>query len=134
MIHLKHQEMIETLSDYIKHYTIIEGLTDVVIDNKTNPYLYTLKDNVYWVIVGRLPDEDIISIMNDDSFSESDGIKCEGHYHYKAAIYYKHHTWEEPAESYIDYIEFDFIETFQERDREAKLNQILYDNDDFFTN
>lgn len=142
MIQLNHKDMIETVEDYTKYFTIIKGLTDIIQYEYDVPDVlgtsgqiktivtdqYTLKDNHYWVILGKLPDETINDIINDDNFKKTDGIHREGYYQYTACIYYKQHTYEEPTEGYIDYIEFQFIESFQERNREFKLNQLLIDD------
>jgi len=127
---LGHKSMIEYVEQYTKNHTLIKGNCDIVIDTtQVTPY-YKVKDNFFWVVLGNSDDELINDIFNDSEFTENDGIEREGCYEYNAAIYYQSSTWEEPGESYIDYIDFTFIETFEAREREIKLNQLL-DNDMF---
>lgn len=134
MTALVHKEMIESVEEYTRNHTLIKGYCNVVIDEnatKSSSYKnYKVKDNFFWVVLGNSDDELINNIFNDSDFTENDGIEREGCYEYNAAIYYQSSTWEEPGESYIDYIDFTFIETFEAREREIKLNQLL-DNDMF---
>ena len=138
MTALGHKEMIESVEEYTRNHTLIKGYCNVVIDEnatksssyKNYKHEYKVKDNSFWVVLGNSDDELINNIFNDSDFTENDGIEREGCYEYNAAVYYQSSTWEEPGESYIDYIDFTFIETFEAREREIKLNQLL-DNDMF---
>lgn len=127
MTALSHKEMIESVQEYTRNHTLIKGYCDVVIDENTTKS-YKVKDNFFWVLLGNSDDELINDIFNDSDLTENDGIEREGCYEYNAAIYYQSSTWDQPGESYIDYIDFTFIETFEAREREIKLNQLL-DND-----
>ena len=127
MTALSHKEMIESVQEYTRNHTLIKGYCDVVIDENTTKS-YKVKDNFFWVVLGNSDDELINDIFNDSDLTENDGIEREGCYEYNAAIYYQSSTWDQPGESYIDYIDFTFIETFEAREREIKLNQLL-DND-----
>lgn len=123
---LGHQEMIESVEQYTKNHTLIKGYCDVVIDETTFGS-YKVKDNFFWVVLGNSDDKLINDVFIDSLFAVTDGIEREGCYEYNAAIYYQSSTWEEPGESYIDYIDFTFIESFEAREREYKLNQLLSD-------
>ena len=70
----------------------------------------------------KLINDDDINLVFDDNDLDVDR---EGVYEYTAIIYHSRSSYDEPSEIYIDYIDFRFIETFQERDREEKLNKIL---------
>ena len=122
---LYHQEFIQDIEEYTKHYTIISGQCDCIKNNGSNQYYYKITNNESWVILGELTNEFINKIIMDSSFFYSDGISGEGYYAYKAVIYYTPDTWDEKGESYIDYIDFNFIETFTSRDRDNKLNKLL---------
>ena len=131
---LGHKSMIEYVEQYTKNHTLIKGHCDVVVDETTFgsvlPVIlyYKVKDNFFWVVLGNSDDELINDVFIDSSFeSVTDGIEREGCYEYNAAIYYQSSTWEEPGESYIDYIDFTFIESFEAREREYKLNQLFSD-------
>lgn len=121
-----HKDMIESIKDYTKHYTIIRGYCDVFIDpNRTLVPLYSVTNNDYWIVLGNLSDEAIDDLFEDSSFSDEDGIEREGCYEYSACLYYSSGSWDEQSESYIDYIDFNFVETFEGRDRDKKLNELL---------
>ena len=121
-----HSDMIESVESYTKHYTIIRGYCDVVIDpNRTLVPLYSVINNDYWIVVGNLCNELIDDIFEDSSFSSDEGIDRIGCYEYSACLYYSSGGWDEPSESYIDYIDFKFVETFESRDRDQKLNELL---------
>jgi hypothetical protein len=130
---LGHKSMIEYVEQYTKNHTLIKGHCDVVVDETTFGSVlpailyYKVKDNFFWVVLGNSDDELINNEFNNVQFTENDGIEREGCYEYNAAIYYQSSTWEEPGESYIDYIDFTFIESFEAREREYKLNQLFSD-------
>ena len=135
MTPLGHKEMIETVEQYTKNYTLIKGYCDVVVESTGLPSAssiyknykqeYKVKDNNFWILLGNMDNDFINHIFNADFFTENEGIKREGCYEYNAALYHQSSTWEEPGESYIDYIDFKFIETFESRTREEKLNQLF---------
>lgn len=120
-----HMEMLDSIEDYTRRYTIVRGYCDIVVDTDRTSMFYSMKDNDYWVILGNLCDEAIQEVFDDSSFSIDDGIEREGCYEYKAFIYYESSTWQDPGELYVDHIDFRFIETFESRDRERKLNDLL---------
>lgn len=121
-----HMEMLDSISDYTRRYTIVRGYCDIVSDTGSSPVsFYDMRNNDYWVILGNLSDEAIKEVFDDSSFSIDDGIEREGCYEYSAFIYYESGTWNEPGELYVDHIDFRFIETFECRDRESKLNALL---------
>lgn len=121
-----HKDMIESIQDYTKYYTIVRGYCDVIIDPERSivPY-YKVINNDYWIVVGNLCDEVIKDIFSKCSFSVDQGIEREGCYEYSACLYYSSGSWDEPSESYADYIDFKFVQTFECRDRDQKLNELL---------
>ena len=124
-----HSEMIESVEDYTRRYTIVRGMCDIVekeVGMYSAPFSdYVVTNNDYWVILGNLSDEAIKEVFDDSYFGVDDGVTREGCYEYKASIYYESGTWNEPGELYIDYIDFVFVETFESRLREQKLNELL---------
>jgi hypothetical protein len=76
-------------------------------------------------MLGNLSDVAIREVFEGSYFGDDDGVTREGCYEYKASIYYESGTWNEPGELYIDYIDFVFVETFESRLREQKLNELL---------
>lgn len=124
-----HIEMIDNIEDYTKRFTIVRGMCDIV-EKKLGVFSspgsnYVITNNDYWTMLGNLSDDAIKEVFDDSYFGSDDGVTREGCYEYKACIYYESGTWNEPGELYIDYIDFVFVETFESRLREQKLNDLL---------
>ena len=125
-----HIEMIDNIEDYTKRFTIVRGMCDIV-EKKLGVFSspgsnYVITNNDYWIMLGNLNDEAIKEVFDDSYFGgDDDGVTREGCYEYKASIYYESGTWNEPGELYIDYIDFVFVESFESRMREDKLNKLL---------
>jgi len=124
-----HIEMIDSIEDYTKRFTIVRGYCDIV-EKKLGVFSspgsnYVITNNDYWTMLGNLHDDAIKEVFDDSYFGSDDGVERVGCYEYKASIYYESGTWNEPGELYIDYIDFVFIETFESRLREQKLNELL---------
>ncbi len=126
-----HIEMIDNIEDYIKRFTIVSGMCDIVrkdVGMYSAPGSdYSVTNNDYWIVLGNLSDEAIVEVFDDSYFGLDDGITREGCYEYKASIYYESGTWNESAELYIDYIDFVFVETFESRLRSERLEILLGD-------
>jgi hypothetical protein len=129
-----HIEMIDNIEDYTKRFTIVRGMCDIVEKEFgvfSAPFSnYVITNNDYWVILGNLSDEAIKEVFDESYFGSDDGVDRVGCYEYKACIYYESATWNEPGELYIDYIDFVFVQSFESRLREQKLNELL-DSDGF---
>jgi len=127
-----HIEMIDNIEDYTKRFTIVRGHCDMIEKNvgmfSAPGSNYVITNNDYWVILGNLNDETIKEVFGDSYFGVDDGVTREGCYEYKACIYYESGTWNEPGELYIDYIDFVFVESFESRMREQKLQALLGDD------
>lgn len=133
-----HIEMIDNIEDYTKRFTIVRGMCDIV-EKKLGVFSspgsnYVITNNDYWTMLGNLSDDAIKEVFDDSYFGDDDGVEREGCYEYKASIYYESGTWNDPgelyctkqsAELYIDYIDFVFVESFESRLREQKLNELL---------
>ena len=124
--------MIDNIEDYTKRFTIVRGQCDM-IEKKLGVFSspgsnYVVTANDYWIVLGNLNDGAIKEVFEESFFGLDDGIEREGCYEYKASIYYEPGTWNEPGELYIDYIDFVFVETFESRIREQKLNDLLGDD------
>ena len=127
-----HIEMIDNIEDYTKRFTIVRGMCDIVMKDIVMYSAlyndYSVVNNDYWIVLGNLHDEAIKEVFDDSYFGLDDGVTREGCYEYKASIYYESGTWNEPVELYIDYIDFVFVETFEARLREQKLQALLGDD------
>ena len=127
-----HIEMIDNIEDYTKRFTIVRGMCDIVEKKfvfSSPGSNYVITNNDYWIMLGNLNDEAIKEVFDDSYFGgDDDGVTREGCYEYKASIYYESGTWNEPGELYIDYIDFVFVESFESRMREQKLQALLGDD------
>jgi hypothetical protein len=127
-----HIEMIDNIEDYTKRFTIVRGCCDMtekklgVFSSPGSNYIIT--NNDYWIVLGNLSDEAIKEVFEESFFGLDDDVTREGCYEYKASIYYQGSTWAEPGELYIDYIDFVFVESFESRLREQKLQSLLGDD------
>ena len=124
-----HIEMIDNIEDYTKRFTIVRGMCDIV-EKKLGVFSspgsnYVITNNDYWIMLGNLVDDAIKEVFDDSYFGDDDGVTRDGCYEYKACIYYESGTWNEPGELYIDYIDFVFVESFESRMREQKLQALL---------
>lgn len=127
-----HIEMIDTIEDYTKRFTIVRGCCDM-IEKKLGVFSspgsnYVVTNNDYWIVLGNLSDEAIKEVFEESFFGLDDDVTRDGCYEYKACIYYESGTWNEPGELYIDYIDFVFVESFESRMREQKLQALLGDD------
>ena len=127
-----HREMIDTIEDYSRRYTIVRGICDIVRKDSSiysSPGSnYVITNNDYWIMLGNLSDEAIVEVFDDSYFGLDDGVTRDGCYEYRACIYYESGSWNEPGELYIDYIDFVFVESFESRLREQKLQALLGDD------
>lgn len=133
---MDYRELIEDIKDISKSLVIIEGVADVFFDEKGDFYQIRDAKNSYWTIIGHAPDEEIeiclASTFRIDDFGGESGLDGEGEYHFDAVLRYDkddymYGYW------YIDYIEFHFQQTFLERERENRLDDLLSDGfDDLF--
>ena len=135
-----HQEMIDNIEGYTtamqsvkdsKRFTIVRGMCDIVEKKfvfSSPGSNYVITNNDYWIMLGNLNDEAIKEVFESSYFGADDGVTREGCYEYKACIYYESGTWNGPGELYIDYIEFVFVETFESRLRNERLEQLLGDS------
>ena len=135
-----HIEMIDNIEGYTKRFTIVRGMCDIVEKKfvfSSPGSNYVITNNDYWIMLGNLNDEAIKEVFESSYFGADDGVQREGCYEYKACIYYESGNWNVPgelyctkqsAELYIDYIEFVFVETFESRLRNERLEQLLGDS------
>jgi hypothetical protein len=122
-----HRQFIEDVKDYIKNNTIVEGYCDVIQDSLGD---YRVENNNFYSLLGNMSSEQIDDVFKCSDFDYSDGVNMKGIYSYTACLYHSPSSWEEPGETYIDYIVFTLIETFEARDRNLKLMELLGGDDD----
>jgi hypothetical protein len=119
---INHVEFIEDIKHFIKTKTVIEGYCDIIEDELAG---YKIENNDFYTLVGNVSSEQIDDVFKCSNFYYSDGINMEGVYSYTACLHRESSSWEEPSELYIIYIKFTLIETFEARDRNLKISEIL---------
>lgn len=137
---MDYKQILEDILELDERITIIRGFADVVIDPlkaRTLGYLpdemifKDFKSDSYWVILGRGTDEMIIETMSEAVCE----VEREGEYEFKAVLKWIPGEYDERGRCImrdyleVEYIEFHFIQTFLERERESKISDLLdFDN------
>lgn len=134
---MDYKELISDIKDLSENLTIIEGVVDLreTQASYNNEIEYKMEDyeNSFWILLGKSNDQEIRDCLKDERFdSRNDGLIGEGEYHIHAVLKYDKCD-DYQGYWYIDYIEFNFQQTFLERDREYKLNTLLDNNLDIFS-
>lgn len=130
------QQNWKDLMDYIfeleEDVAVIRGWSDIA-DYESSPgespklFKDITKDS-FWIVMGRGDNE---SILQDALEHWECDVDKEGEYEFKAILkYYKgDYSTGESGCWEITHIEYNFVQTFLERERESKLNEILdFDN------
>lgn len=137
---MDYKQILDDILELDENITIIRGVADVVIDPlkaRTLGYLpdemifKDFKADSYWVILGRGTDEMIVETMSEAVCE----VDCEGEYEFKCVLKWVPGEYDEcgrcTMRDYleVEYIEFHFIQTFLERERESKISDLLdFDN------
>jgi hypothetical protein len=127
---MDYKQILEDILELDERITIIRGFGDVI---KSKQYqssmsgLLNLKEDNFWIILGRGDHKLIIESFEDYEIP----IDMEGEYEFKAVLKYLPGEYDEygrcTMRDYlgVEYIEFNFIQTFQQRERQQKLDEIL---------
>lgn len=137
---MDYKQILEDILELDERITIIRGFGDVIIDPlkaRTLGYLpdelifKDFKSDSYWVILGRGTDEMIIETMSEVVCE----VEREGEYEFKAVLKWIPGEYDERGRCImrdyleLEHIEFHFIQTFLEREREGKISDLLdFDN------
>ena len=133
---MDYEQILEDVIEMEERLTIITGFVDVKYSTWTDALGHQQKslsidkfnNEHYWILLGRGTDEMIIeSIMNMDI-----NVDREGEYRLWAVLKYQsadYHEGRMISPGYYDcvHIKWEFIQTFEQRDREIKLNELLSD-------
>lgn len=135
---MDYKQILEDVLEFDEQITIIRGFGDVIIDPskaRTLGYLpeemifKEFKSDNYWVVMGRGTEELIIEAMSEYVCD----VDRDGEYEFKAILKWVPGDYDERGcptmRDYleVEHIEFDFIQTFQQRERQLKLDEILSD-------
>jgi len=124
---MDYKQILEDILELDETVTIIRGFGDVIIGTSNEMIFKNFKSNNYWIVMGRGTDELIIEAMSDAVCE----VEREGEYEFKAVLKWVPGDYDERGcptmRDYleVEYIEFDFVQTFQQRERQEKLNLVL---------
>lgn len=127
---MDYKEMFEDILEYDKNYVAIIGHGDLVkygemvLNSDTLPYIFKdLTEDNFWIIIGRADNKSILEELKQNEFS----LDKEGEWEFKILLRYYQGDWSVGESGYYEIVhqEFNFIQTFVERDRENKLSDLL---------
>ena len=121
------------LMDYIfeldEEFAVIIGYSDIAHrEGYSSLYFKDLTVDSFWKVIGRGDNE---SILHDTLEHWECSVDREGEYEFKAILKYYKGDYSVGESGYweITHIEYNFIQTFLERERDSKLEKILdFDN------
>lgn len=139
---MDYEGLLDGVIEIEERLTIITGFVDVKYANWTDAVGHEQKSlsivnfnkDSYWILLGRGTDEMIIeSIINYDINVD---VNREGEYRFWAVLKYNsadYHEYRMISPSYLDceHIRWEFIQSFEQRDRQNKLDNLLL-NDEFY--
>lgn len=132
---MSYKQILEDILELDKRVVVVVGHADITNHAAYHYYFKDLTSENFWRVIGRGDDNLILESFNE---WECD-VDLEGEYEFKAVLRWESADYDEYGRctmtSYleIEHIEFNFIQTFKERERESKLNEIFSDRlDDLF--
>lgn len=148
---MSYKEIFDTLLELNESYTLIHGVMDIVnykdisyrikcditYDKESlHPLSKESTKDDFWILSGKGDNNEIFKDLLEYDFE----VQLEGEYEFKALLKYNRGEYDGQGIMYMPgyyevvYMETRFIQTFEARDREEKLNQLFSDdiNDLFF--
>ena len=140
---MNYKQILEDILELDERITIIRGFGDVIVDPlkaRTLGYLpeemmfKEFKSDNYWVVMGRGTDELIIEAMSEAVCD----VEMEGEWEFSAILKWIPGEYDEygrcTMRDYLEvqHIEFKFIQTFKQRERQEKLDTIFNNDLDLF--
>jgi hypothetical protein len=127
-----YKDILEEILEYDEKFVVIWGCCDIITDGHGYKRIKDIQEDSFWRVIGRGDDKDIIESLKEEEIK----VDSEGEYEIKAIM-----KWESPEYDFygrvtypgglvVEFIEFKFIQTFTERERDSKLD-ILFDIDLF---
>jgi hypothetical protein len=126
---MDYKQILEDVLEIQESITVIIGYADITNNAAYHYYFKDLTNESFWIVIGRGDDNPILESLNELQCD----VDMEGEYEFKAVLKhipgdyddYGRCTMRDYLE--VEYIEFNLIQTFKERERESKLSKILSD-------
>ena len=141
---MDYKQILEDVLELDEQITIIRGISDIIMDPlKSHPLGYLPEERIFkdfnkdsfWIVMGRGTEELIIEAMSECVCD----VDRDGEYEFKAILKWVPGDYDEygrcTMRDYleVEHIEFNLIQTFQQRERQSKLDEILSEDlEDFF--
>ncbi len=129
---IDYKQMFEDIVEMNKQYVVISGIGDIIFLHGSAVFTGFTKDN-YWIIMGNDNDDMIIEAMTVDA---AENIDREGEYSFDAILKYVPGEYDEHGRCTmrdyleISYIDLKFNQTFEQRQRQHKLDKIFSEDFD----
>ena len=123
----EYKQMLEDILEMNKRYVVISGFGDIIFLDGSPIFKGFTKDN-YWVIMGSDNDDMIVEAIMMDG---AEHVDREGEYNFDAILKNVPGEYDEygrcTMRGYLEiaWIELNFIQTFEQRDRQHKLDELL---------
>ena len=141
---MEYKQILEDILELDEQVTIIRGISDIIMDPlKSHPLGYLPEERIFkdfdkdsfWIVMGRGTEELIVESMSESVCD----VDRDGEYEFKAILKWVPGDYDEygrcTMRDYleVEHIEFNLIQTFQQRERQSKLDEILSEDlEDFF--
>ena len=141
---MDYKQILEDVLELDEQITIIRGISDIIMDPlKSHPLGYLPEERIFkdfdkdsfWIVMGRGTEELIVESMSESVCD----VDRDGEYEFKAILKWVTGDYDEygrcTMRDYleVEHIEFNLIQTFQQRERQSKLDEILSEDlEDFF--
>ena len=133
---MDYKQILEDVLELDEQITIIRGISDIIMDPlKSHPLGYLPEERIFkdfdkdsfWIVMGRGTEELIVESMSESVCD----VDRDGEYEFKAILKWVPGDYDDYLE--VEHIEFNLIQTFQQRERQSKLDEILSEDlEDFF--
>ncbi len=123
---MDYKELIEDVKEIHSKYTIVGGFLDIYIDH---PFVngFIKEFDTYWLYVGNIDNEELINCFLQEYYN----VFKPGCYQFDAVLKYESPEFGDYGRVidrggwYIDYIDLKLDHTFEQRERDTKLSEIL---------
>jgi hypothetical protein len=123
-----YKKILEEILEYEKKFVVIWGCSDVISDNFGGFKFKNISKENFWKVIGRGDDREILESLKEETLN----VYLEGEYEFKSIM-----KWEPPDyDSYgrciypgsliVEHIELILIQTFTQRVRNSKLENLFY--------